>query len=226
MSLGDFLKVYVRNKAIEGEKLMSYDEFESFHGLSPDGERFDTLAAALGDYEKSLAGYGASGEALSRSGLIESGYSDYLSDKAGVMLDQAEAAADRVYAESKAEALRSYGDYLAGEKKETESRKQRVLREVLKSDMMHYDDVYSYAVTAGVGDSDAKAIAEAAMIRETRNSMRDILDRVLSHGFDHDTALRYAMAAGLSVADARRIAELSDDLRDRTDYYYDATEKK
>ena len=226
MSLGDFLKVYVRNKAIEGEKRLSYEEFESLNGLSPDGERFDTLAAALGDYERSLAGYGASGEALSQSGLTESGYSDYLSKKAEVAFGKAAAAADKAYEENKGEALRSYSEYLAGEEKASESRKQRVLREVLNSDMMHYDDVYSYAVTAGVGDKDAKAIAEAAMIRETRKSMRDILDRVLSHGFDRDTALRYAMAAGLSVTDARRIAELSDDLRDRTDYYYDADKKE
>lgn len=226
MSLGDFLKVYVRNKAIEGEKLLSFEEFEEFNGLSPDGERYDTLAAALGDYERSLAGYGASGEALSQSGLIESGYSDYLSRKAGVMLDSAVSEADKAYEESRGEAYRSYGEYLAGEEKENETLMQRVLRDVLNSDMMHYDDVYAYAVTAGLGDSDAKAVAESTMLRETRKSMRDILDRVLSHGFDHDTALRYAMAAGLSAKDARRIAELSDDMRDRSDYYYDAEKKE
>ena len=226
MSLGDFLKIYTRNKAIEGERLATYEEFERANGLSPDGERFDTLAAALGEYERSLAGYGVSGERLARSGLADSGYGDYLSDKAEVAFDTAAVAADKIYAEEKAEALRSYGEYLAEEEKAAQSLRQRVLREVLNSDMMHYDDVYSYAVTAGLGKSDAKAVAELTMIRETRNSMRDILDRVLSHGFDRETALRYAMAAGLSLKDAKAIAELSDDLRDRTDYYYDVTKKQ
>lgn len=226
MSLGDFLKIYTRNKAIEGERLATYEEFERANGLSPDGERFDTLAAALGEYERSLAGYGVSAERLARSGLADSGYGDYLSDKAEVAFDTAAVAADKVYAEEKAEALRSYGEYLAEEEKAAQTLRQRVLREVLNSDMMHYDDVYSYAVTAGLGKSDAKAVAELTMIRETRNSMRDILDRVLSQGFDRETALRYAMAAGLSLKDAKAIAELSEDLRDRTDYYYDATKNK
>lgn len=226
MNLGDFLKVYTRNKAIEGERLATYEEFERENGLSPDGERLDTLAAALGEYERSLAGYGVAGETLMRSGLAESGYGDYLSDKAGGAFDTAVEAADKVYQEEKAEALRSYSEYLADEEKTAQSLRQRVLREVLNSDMMHYDDVYSYAVTAGLGKSDAKAVAELTMIRETRNSMRDILDRVLTHGFDRETALRYAMAAGLSLKDAKAIAELSDDLRDRTDYYYDVTKKQ
>lgn len=225
MSLGDFLKVYVRNKALEGETVMSFDEFEHLSGLAPEGERLDTLAAALGEYERSLAGYGASGEALMRDGIKESGYSDYLSDKAAVTLDSVGEAADKLYKEKKLDALRSYGEYLADEEKASATLRQRVLREVLNSDMMHYDDVYSYAVTAGLGKSDAKAVAELTMIRETRNSLRDILDRVLSHGYDNETALRYALAAGLSLADAKRIAALSDDLRDRTDYYYDVTKQ-
>ena len=222
MKLGDFLKNYVRNKAISQEKVKTYDDFLKSEGLDASGDRADTLAAALADYERDLPTYGATAEALSRSGLTESGYGDYLASVTEAGLLAASAEAEDAYREAENGQLQSYASYLEKEAEDRASLREKVLRAIENADVMYYDDAYSYAVTAGLGDADARAVAESAILREKRASMQDVLEKVLHHGYDQKTALRYAMASGLSAKDAARIASLAEDLRDKEDFYYDA----
>lgn len=222
MKLGDFLKNYVRNKAISQEKVKSYDAFLATEGLDAAGDRADTLAAAVVDYERSLPTYGAAAESLSRSGLTEGGYADYLASVAEAGLRDASLAAEATFQRAENEQLSSYAAYLEKLESDRASLREKVLRAIENADVMHYSDAYDYAVTAGLGDTDARAVAESAILREKRASMQEILDKVLHNGYDHKTALRYALASGLSPNDAARIASLADDLRDKEDYYYDA----
>lgn len=221
MKLGDFLKNYVRNKALSQEKVKSFDAFLATEGLDASGDRADTLAAALAEYERDLPTYGATAEALSRSGLTESGYGDYLASVAEAGLLAASAEAEDAYREAENKQLQSYASYLEREATERASLREKVLRAIENADVMHYDDAYSYAVTAGLGDADARAVAESAMLREQRASMQEILDKVLYRGYDQKTVLRYAMASGLSAKDAARIARLAEDLREKEEFYYD-----
>lgn len=145
---GQFLETLANNKKIENTptNAKTYADYLTYLGQDPVGEYNARVRQANLDYAKGLATYGQNAEKMAKSGLVGSGYGEYLTGIAyqgkqsavGAAQRDAKAAIDKNYA--------SYGDYIEGLKSTNE---QNAINGIL-SGALEGDAAKEYARSQGV----------------------------------------------------------------------------
>lgn len=145
---GQFLETLANNKKIENTptNAKTYADYLTYLGQDPVGDYNAKVRQANLEYQKGLATYGQNAEKMAKSGLVGSGYGEYLTGIAyqgkqsavGAAQRDAKAAIDKNYA--------SYGDYIEGLKSTNE---QNAINGIL-SGALEGDAAKEYARSQGV----------------------------------------------------------------------------
>ena len=213
MNLEDFVKTLLYNRDIENKKLDSYDSFVRENGENPLADYTDTVKDAVERYERSLSGYGSSGEALQRSNLAGSGYASHLDEMAKARLSDTVAAAAESKTEAENQLKSDYADFLAGEKEDSEALLSTVLNKVSDINSVSYDAAFDYAVMRGLDEEHADIVAKAAENLWKNDKKQSVIQEITSYGLDYNGARDYALAYGFTEEEALAIAAAAEAVR-------------
>lgn len=168
----------------------------------------DALLSADRRYDTSRPGYGRSGEALSQSGLSDSGYAAYL---AGVAYATRQSERSEAQKTLRREAQKGYAAYLTQKEQERQNAMAKVTGKLLQYGITDSDAAYTLALQYGLGASDARRTAEsAAGLHATGDLRRTVLRNLVSLGMRAEYGKQYAMACGLSEEEADEIARVAE----------------
>ncbi len=225
MELKEFIQTLVDNKALENQKIDGFTDYVDASLLSPTREYRNTVKEAMEDYERSLAGYGESGEALAQGHLNGGGYAAHLNRLANVTLHEAEKEARAEEGEAFEGLRKGYGEYL--EQKDSEDSKlvSKIMKELAEIDGVSYTSAYDYAVMRGLDKERAKLLAKEAETLRMNEYRQQVLRQMALYYMKYDAARKYALASGFSEEEAHKMAiaaqALYDDGQNRDFTYYD-----
>lgn len=191
-------------------------------------EAADEQSAALTALGKRTSDYGSTAERLGSVGLGGSGYSDYLKEAARAESDALINEADEWEKGKKAYLKRSYLGYLERYQSKQQTLRTRVIGKLTAAKILDPDEIYSYAVSAGLSAEAAEGIYGSVYDSVARRLKSEILSKVYSEEIDPASAAYYAKSVGLQQKDVKAIAEAA--LRFQKDYaefsesYYDYLE--
>ncbi len=111
-----FLETLANNKKIENTptNAKTYADYLTYIGQDPVGDYQAKVRQANLDYAKGLATYGQTAEKMAKSGLVGSGYGEYLTGIAYQGKQSAIGAAQRDAQAAMKQNFASYGDYIEG----------------------------------------------------------------------------------------------------------------
>ena len=220
VTLEDFINKY---NASRKKKQKTYSQWLNEQGDSSEMNYAEAINDAQKEYDRARAGYGKTGEALSRKGLNGSGYASYLDSNAYSELQNSKREAEK---ERNAAALKNrsaYAEYL----EKSDSAQNRLASDTL-SDIHRYgtDDYetsYKLAIAAGLDEETAKYIADIGIVLNEKEEVieepekttvsvstkRVLLEELLKKRLAGDNAVAYLMACGIEKEEAEQMAEVA-----------------
>ena len=205
----------------ELRKLASADDAEGYgRWLSTQSKAYKKAAdvartSAASQAVRELADYGASGEALSRSGLADDGYADYLRRAAKEAREARIGAIESERAGGEREALAGYADYLNEVRRADGDRLVKAAEELLKLKSEN-----TARIDRIIGDATESADA-AALLRKIREDyeyipsdssaadLPSVITRIRTMGYNRDRAYRYCKLLGYSDERAGEVADFA-----------------
>lgn len=147
---GQFLETLANNKRIENTptNAKTYADYLTYLGQDPVGDYNAKVRQAHLEYQKGLATYGQNAEKMAKSGLVGSGYGEYLTGLAYQGKQAAVGAAQRDAKTAIDKGFASYGDYIEGLKSTNE---QNAINGII-SGALEGDAAKEYARSQGVTD--------------------------------------------------------------------------
>ena len=145
---GQFLETLANNKRIENTptNAKTYADYLTYLGQDPVGDYNAKVRQANLEYQKGLATYGQNAEKMAKSGLVGSGYGEYLT---GIAYQGKQSAVGAAQREAKAaidKGFASYGDYIEGLKSTNE---QNAIAGIISGEL-EGDEARDYARKQGV----------------------------------------------------------------------------
>ena len=207
MTLEQFLTLYERQT---GGSSQSYAKWMAQNGYTPRQDYNEALTDASRTYDRSLAGYGVTAEALGQMGLTDSGYSAYIDQTAKDRLAQSTAKAQTEYADTMAKAERGYAAYLRSQGSRIKSAISALNREGIQD----YDTAYAYATAAGLDKGSATTLAtyvanmtNRAVSQTAIRQRMSMLTQMVRLNLPKDVAYQYALSCGVTEDVAKELAE-------------------
>ena len=185
--------------------------------LKENGAPADTLDTTVADAihlsRTASPTYGALAEALSETGLSNSGYRDYLATRADKAKAEATATAYETYLNDKRTAEAGYEAYLSQADGKRVSRTSDVLRYATTLDTVDGEDIARYARLLGFSAADAAELSARAVDTVQKQRRASVLQTVVDRSMTGQEADAYARALGFSDEESRAIARFADELR-------------
>ena len=207
-----FLKTYLDNQAIADPK-ESYTDWVKAKAKDPKTlfkEREDSIAVAN---LKSKSGYGKTAESLASSGLLRSGYADYINKRSDKIKLSSLNEAYTKYGSSEGESIRGYNEYIAARQKSDEEALlgsyesySEVVSKLTDVGIVDFDSAYEYAISSGLSEKEAASAADTAVEVIKRGLKESVIKKALSERLSDGETYAFAMGIGLSEADARELA--------------------
>lgn len=185
----------------------SYDVFKHKSGIDTAKSYADAINSLYAKSKKESSSWGSNNRLINNKGLQNSGYADYLDEKAEKTLEYGKAALKDSYAKAEAENLSSYAAYLDKHQKQIDSTKKSVLSHLVNNEILDLNTAIAYGVNAGLSFEDAKAMGESAYQTAKKRIANDILKQAVSLGLDRTGAKQLGVKMGLSTIDAEQIAK-------------------
>ena len=206
-SLEDFIKTYVQNKEIENKK-ESYAEWVAKNGVG----KTSYSQSALGlntSLARSRAGYGSEGESVANSGLISSGYANYLASQS--KRENASLMADASYIASlgRESEEKRYTEYVDSYNRDVEKKSKDVSLMLSRAPTTDYEKAYKYAIDAGLPRENAESVAKEATQKEIKRLKEIVLESIGKDKLTSEEAYDYAIAIGLSAPDAKELSSIA-----------------
>lgn len=202
----DYLKKYIKNKAISSTK-ESYTEWLRANGADSEKIYTATLRDIENDYRKARSEHGATAEKLAELGLSSSGYSDYLNGVAYSRMQKNKLIAKDRKTDTDKENLKGYRDYLERYEDKAQKTFNSVLGGIENAKITNYESAYEYAISLGLGESDAAAAAKIATDSTVRKIKESIIKDIITKKLSEKETAEYAKALGLSEEDAKELSE-------------------
>lgn len=209
----DFVKDYINNQKVTNSK-ESYEDWLTRNGIDSSGIYDLDIKNARSDYAKATAGFGALGEGLSSSGLLGSGYSDYINASAYGQLQKARQNALSKYSENERANKSAYSEYVKKLAQESSSLLDKVNRGIIENGITDFDDAYSYAIGAGIDPGAASELAKSASSAVKESIKEEIGRLIINDKLSAKEAKAYALYRGLSEEDAESIYSLASKIND------------
>ena len=206
-SLEDFIKTYVNNKSI-AEKKESFAEWIVKNGEQSPG--YSTTALSLNtSLARSRSGYGSEGNKHAESGLLGSGYLNYLtSQKKAEATSLLSKAQDEKNIHHESERNR-YSSYTDAFNKELEKISASVSSALSRTPTTDYDKAYEYAISAGLPKESAEVIAKESTEKEINRLKEIVLDSIGKDKLTSGEAYDYAITLGLNKDIAKELSTVA-----------------
>ena len=223
-SLAAFIKEYLKaNRLTDSDK--GYAAFLAKNGVGYERELEDSLYKAERDYLISKSRIGSTAEKRSGAGLTGSGYGGYLAD-----LTKRNTEADRTIAlakflgadpeshvkftkenEAREKALAKKRE---AEEKKLEKAKATAYNAAKKgietAGMVDYTRAYEYALSMGVDDESARALAKSTTTVARDAAIEKIVKMIFNRRLTRDQAEEYASGLGLSDNDVKDLGDIAE----------------
>jgi Mn-dependent DtxR family transcriptional regulator len=210
----------------------SYAEWLKSHGIASQSIYENSLKDAETEYKMAKAEYGARAEALAKSGLSGSGYSDYLSAKAYEAMQKNKFNAKNAFQENERQNVAGYETYLANIKSEQNKLYKSTGDDIIKNQITKYDEAYRFAVESGLSSEKAEKLAKTATKIVNDEIKKAISKLIIENKLSDKEASAYAIFHGLSKEDADELAKFAKSYNyinfgnDESDSYLDFIEEQ
>ena len=212
-----FVKDYINNQKVTNSK-ESYEDWLTKNGIDSDAIYDLDIKNARSDYAKAAAGFGALGEGLSSSGLLGSGYSDYINAAAYGKLQKARQNALSQYSENERANRSAYSEYVKKLAQESSSLLDRVSKDIIENGIADFDDAYTYAIGEGIAPAKASELAQNASSTVKKSIKEEIGRLIINEKLTAKEAKAYALYRGLGEEDAEDIYNLAAKINDYFTY--------
>ena len=206
MTLEDFLNLYEKEKGSSS----SYAKWMTENGYSPEADLTEAIRDAYRTYDRSASAYGVTAEKLGQMHLSESGYGDYLDQKAKGRLSSEIRSAQEEYQDTLGEAKRGYATYL----QEEGTRTKNVISSLDAQGVSDYDTAYAYGISSGLARESAKIAATyisqmsaEAVSQTTIRQRMSLLAQMVRLNLPKDVAYTYALSCGVTDEVAKELSE-------------------
>lgn len=223
-TLEEFIKTYVENKA-KRESPESYADWLMKNGVNAEKILSDRTSIINSDYAKALSGYGADAESLARLGLTGSGYSDYIKGHAYSVMQGEKQKAISDYRENIRKNASGYSEYISKITSENNEKIRKTVNDIVKKGFINYDDAYNYAVTVGLSEEDAKAVAKGGSDSAREELKREVMKAIKNSALNKNEAFNYALGVGLTKEEAAILADYADKMNQYFDLPDDVIDK-
>ena len=194
------------------EDAASYGAWLSTQSTSHKKSADTARAGAASQAERELVDYGTSGEALSRSGLADDGYADYLRRAAKEAREARIRTIESERADGERAALSGYAEYLNEVRLAEGDRLVKAAEELLQLKSEN-----TAKIDRIIGDATDNADAAALLRRirsgyeyiptdSTATDVASVISRIRSMGYSRDRAYRYCKLLGYSDERASEVA--------------------
>ena len=210
-TLEEFISEYVNNKVKSNSK-QSYAAWLKANGIDSEKIYSEKLKDIETDYKSGLNNYGAAAESLSRQGLSESGYSDYLNGKVYSEMQRSKRYAKSEYENNIQKNEKGYADYLDSYIKNENKTFASVVKTIDSNGIIDYDAAYRYAVNQGLSEDTAKIAAKTASDIARKKLKDSVIRKIVSAGLTETQVKEYAMGLGLSEAEALELGRYAKEI--------------
>jgi hypothetical protein len=213
VTLEDFIENYKK----KAPKPKSYSEWLGEQGGMPDFSASEEKAQR--EFDRERASYGKRGDALSRRGLVGSGYAAYLDANAYSELQNTKRDIEKNRNLYESESKKGYADYLSKEKEAGESRLSKAINNIIHYGAGNKEGAYIMALAAGLDPDTANIVADAgsSIVEygrgiESESGKENVVYNALKLGFRGEQAVAYAMACGMNESDAKKVGKALDEI--------------
>ena len=224
VTLEDFIKKYNDSK---NKKRKTYSQYLTEQGDMTEARYAEAVNEAQKEYDRAKAGYGRSGEALSKRGLNGSGYAAFLDSNAYSELQNSKREAEKARNTAERKNRSAYAEYLENTDKAENRLFTDTVDDIYRYGSNDYDSSYKLAISAGLDKEMAKHAAEIgmALAKEEEKSeepkkaviststRRVLLSEILSKRYYGERAYAFLIACGLEEEDAKTIVDAADKIR-------------
>ena len=203
-SLQSFFEDYIRNQSINNGP-GDYQTYVSEQSAKIDSTYGDAMEQLYLDSKKSLAGYGAKAQSLSDMGLTNSGYAKYIDSQVNSQLKEGRNDIISQKGEAKSALGLSYKDYIKDYVDNRNKLTANITDKLINNKILDYNSAYSYAVSAGLSDSEAKIASQNAYNALRQSIISSIITELTNMHLTTDMATTLAKSYGLNSADVERV---------------------
>ena len=211
-AIKDYVEDYLNKRAVQ----LGADGYTKWLANSmPDlaSENADKIKRLTTDHQKSRIGYGNVAEGLRKSGLLGSGYAEYLDTRAKASYESelAQLKGESVANEDKA--VKGYEQYLKEYDEDLTKRINQAYKAINTYDIMDYGTALLTATEYALEGKHAETVAKKATEATRRKWRRRALERIIDKEMTRNQAAEYARGLGLTDTDVTRLADVADMLR-------------
>ena len=182
--------------------------------ISEDGDEKNTrltegLKNSYTGYMRGMTSYGALNSALSRTGLIGSGYSEYLDSEIKKKRDETDASLINEYNEAITDEGIRYSEYIDELNSEMDDNYYRALNSIMGMGILNYDEAYREATRLGYDEQRASKLAKVSTVRLRFKLRTRVIDAILTKKYNYSSAANLALSYGLEYEDADELGRLA-----------------
>ncbi len=181
----------------------------------------DTMRSLYAGLKRNLSSQSVNNTALANKGLQNSGFSAYMKSKlrSGYKSDAIKAEGQR--GEDENALINNYRSYIEKHTEKQSGIRNQVAEHLVNTGILNKADAVSYAMGAGLSESDAISVAENVYSINRKKLLDDILKQTASLGLDREGAVMLAKKMGASDEDAEMIG---DEVNELLEYYASISE--
>ena len=211
-SIEELLRSYTRALEYSGNA-NSFTEYKERRGIDYDTPYYEGMRRATIALEAGKVGSGATAERLYSSGLMRSGYADYLQSENERAYQNEKDALERQKHLAESRALGGYLSYLEDYTKEEKSAMNDLRSRLIASGVVSEDVAYKIGISSGLSDRDARALGRDVYGASRERITKEILNMVVTYRLGTTEAGILAREYGLSAEDAAAIVRSAAELR-------------
>ena len=205
-TLLSFVENYIQNKVKSAAD--SYAGWVMANGKNSGKIYSDSMRAAELGGRLNSGRTGAGAEALYSLGLSDSGYSDYVKNKAYSDMKKDFSLAEESYRANEKSNMTGYLKNLDTEKKKLTS----AVNSIESAGLLKYGEAYDYAVMMGLNEADASAVAKTGSEIVRKKLKNNVMKLAVNKRFTRTETREYALSLGLSEEDAAELSEYAENI--------------
>ena len=163
--------------------------------------------SAKKDYTFSDTRYGALGEALSRTGLFDGGYEEYLKSVSSASYAEEKKRAEEAKMLAEGRRVGGYESYLSEYDKMQSKISEAFIKEMKNGSVYDINEMYKLAAERGLSESNALYTAAAAVRESSLTATDKIINFAARYGLSPKQTVNYAKGFGLQKHYVTKIEE-------------------
>lgn len=203
-SLQSFFDTYIKNQSISNGTA-DYQAYIAEQSAKIDDTYNDALERLYSDSVRSRSTYGTTAQALSNMGLTNSGYAKFIDSQSKSMLKAGKDDIISKESDKRSELGASYKDYIKDYVNNRNKLTASITDKLINNGILDYNSAYSYAVSAGLSDKEAKVASQNAYNALRQNVITSIVTKLTDMHLTTDMATTLAKSYGLNAADVERV---------------------